>query len=97
MVQILWTLNYITVDFNGLLPRLRGMSQSLDLLAQVIPSMQRKSTTDVLEGELKKTLSQFAEVIEWLTSGREKTSNLLCQLEQHRMDLERNELGKDGQ
>ena len=91
IVQTLWTLNYISVGFKGLFPRLRGMSQSLDTLSQVIPLIRKKSTTDVLEGELNETLNHFIQVIELLTSGQEGMSNLLRQLEQHRISLEESE------
>jgi len=88
IVQALWTLNYVSVGFKGLFPRLRGMSPSLDTLAQAIPLIRRTSTTDVLEEELRETLGRFTEAIELLTSGREEMSGLLGQLEQHRLDLE---------
>jgi len=87
IVETLWSLNYISVSFKGCLPRLGGMSQSLDDLGQVIPSIQKKGTTNVLKDELEETLRQFAQIIELLSAGQERMNGLLRQLESHRVNI----------
>lgn len=87
IVQTLWMLNYVSVGFKGLFPRLQDMPQSLDNLAQVIPSIREGTTTDILESELREMMNQFVQVIRSLTLGQKRIGLLLSQLEEHRTEI----------
>ncbi|HEX8706719.1 MAG TPA: hypothetical protein VF723_00535 [Pyrinomonadaceae bacterium] len=87
LVQAVWTLNYISVGFKGLLSRMGGLTESLDEVAALIPALEEKATADVLERELKEKLAQFGRAHELLSHGSARLRELLRQLEEQRANL----------
>lgn len=87
IVQAVWVLNYVGVGFRGIMPRVSPLPQSFDDLKALIPLIKERSTTNILERELKTMMDEFRQAAELLDAEAGKMRDLLCLLEEHRARL----------
>jgi|ERR1043165_3237071 hypothetical protein len=88
IIQAIWTLNYVSAGFRGFKPRAHTIPQSFDDLQSLIPAIEKSSTADVLERELRETMEQFRQAADAIGAGADRIGELLSQLKQHRARLD---------
>jgi hypothetical protein len=87
IVQAVWALNYVCVSFKSIIPRVSSLPQSLDDLKALIPLLEKRATTNILERELKTMMDEFRQATELLDVEAGKIRDLLSLLEEHRARL----------
>jgi hypothetical protein len=88
IAQAIWTLNYVGAGFRAFKPRAHAIAQPLDDLQSLIPTIEKSSTADVLERELREMMEQFRSAADAIGAGADHIGELLSQLQEQRARLD---------